>query len=248
MEFQDTLRVSDQDGVRQLVLARPAARNALDGALVAGLTQAIDDADADPQVRVVVLRGEGAGFCAGADLKETARIDDAFEAAAHAHRMRLLLEAPGRAAKPVIAQVHGFALGAGCALALACDMAVMADDARLGFPEVRHAVVPALVVPGLVRRVGPFAAFDLLANGRIFTAAEAAIPGLAVLPAGADLAAEVAARAAELAGRPPELLALVKQMVRVSAGADPDAAMDAAERVNVENRLRRARAARQEQG
>lgn len=248
MSVDDRLRVEDRGGVRRLVLDRPQARNALDGALVAALTQAIEDAGADPDTRVVVLAGTGAGFSAGADLKETARITDAFEAASHAHRMRRLLDAPGEIDKPVIAEVHGFALGAGCALALACDVAVCAADARLGFPEMRHAVVPALVVPGIVRRAGPLVAFDLLANGRIFTAAEAQIPGLVVLPPGADAVAETTRRAAELAGHPAELVAAVKRMVRTSDRSDRASAMDAAEQVNVENRLRRARATRQDEG
>ncbi|MBB6307393.1 enoyl-CoA hydratase/isomerase family protein [Xanthobacter tagetidis] len=246
MSRDDRLRVEDADGVRRLVLDRPEARNALDGALAAALAEAIAAAGADPSVRVVVLAGAGAGFSAGADLKETARISDPAAAAAHAHRMRLLLDAPGEIDKPVIAQVHGFALGAGCALALACDVVVCTADARLGFPEMRHAVVPALVVPGIVQRAGPLLAFDLLANGRIFTATEAAIPGLVVLPAGTDAASDVARRAAELAAHPPELLAAVKRMVRTSDRSDQASAMDAAEQVNVENRLRRARTTRQD--
>lgn len=247
MSRDHRLRVEDAGGVRRLVLDRPEARNALDGTLVGALTEAIAAAGADPAVRVVVLAGTGGGFSAGADLKETARITDAAVAAAHAHRMRRLLEAPGEIDKPVIAEVHGFALGAGFALALACDVAVCAADARLGFPEMRHAVVPALVVPGIVRRAGPLVAFDLLANGRIFTAAEARIPGLVVLPSGADAAPDVTRRATELAGHPTELVAEVKRMVRTSDRCDLAHALDAAEQVNVENRLRRARLTRQEE-
>ncbi|MBN8916882.1 enoyl-CoA hydratase/carnithine racemase [Xanthobacter flavus] len=246
MSGDDRLRIEDADGIRRLVLDRPQARNALDGALVAALSEAIKAAGADPAVRVVVLAGTGGGFSAGADLKETARITDAAEAAAHARRMRRLLEMPGGIDKPVIAEVHGFALGAGFALALACDVVVCTAGARLGFPEMRHAVVPALVVPGVVRRAGPLVAFDLLVNGRIFTAAEARIPGLVVLPPGVDAAPEVVRRVAELAGHPAELVAEVKRMVRTSDGADLAHAMDTAEQVNVENRLRRARTTRQD--
>lgn len=239
------LRTLDDDGVRHLILDRPEARNALDGALVKRLTDAILAADADPEVRVVVLRGEGPGFCAGADLKETARIEDEAAAAAHARRMRELLEAPQRIGKPLVCEVHGFALGAGCALALACDVMVATPDARLGFPEMRHQVVPALVVPGFVQRVGAAVAFDWLANGRIVAAAASHFPGLICVGDGEDLRGEVERRARELADKPAPLLEAVKRLVRLAAAGDPQAAMDGAERMNVENRLRRARTARQ---
>ncbi len=245
MTSQMRVRTADEQGVRTLTLHRPEARNALDRGLIETLTQAIEDAGADPQVRVLVLRGEGLGFCAGADLKETAAIEEADAAQEHARRLRRLLETPERIKKPVIAEVHGFALGAGCALALACDLTVAAGDACIGLPEMRHHVVPALVVPGFVRRVGPWMAFDWLANGRVMTAMASGIPGLICLPEGADLRAEVAARAAELARQPADLIAAVKGLVRMSATADPETAMAGAEQVNVENRLRRARAARQ---
>lgn len=110
-----------RDGVGHIVLNRPESRNALNSDLMHALYNAFSEADADPSIRVMVLRGEGKGFCAGADLKATAALADESAVRAHAKLMRLLLETPAALNKPLIAQVHGFALGAGFALALACD-------------------------------------------------------------------------------------------------------------------------------
>ena len=156
----DLVLIRHSDGVQHLTLNRPDKRNAMSRALIHALKAAFEACDADPAVRVVVLDGAGAGFCAGADLTETGAIATEDGASAHANLIASLLITPRTLSKPVIAQVHGFALGAGCGLALACNSIVCANDARLGYPEMARGVLPALVVPLLVRDVGRKAAFE----------------------------------------------------------------------------------------
>lgn len=240
----DVLIIEDHGPVRHLVLNRPAKRNALAAPLMAALLDAFEAAGADPKVGAVLLRGAGAGFCAGADLKETADLTEEAGIRAHADRLRRVLAAPQALGKPVVAQVHGFALGAGSGLALGCD-AVFADPATsFGYPEARHAILPALVVPALVHRLGRTAAFELLATGRTFDGAEAATLGLARLAQGADLAAAAQRHAEALAARPPGLAGAIKALVREVEPLAPEAALMHAMEANVQARLARAAARR----
>lgn len=230
------LITADHGPVRHITLNRPAVRNALCAPLIEELTAALAAADADAQVGAILLQGAGAGFCAGADLKETGAFDDEAVVRAHAERLRRLLLAPARTAKPIVAHVNGFALGAGCALALACDLCFTTADARFGYPEVRHGVMPALVVPGAVARLGRASAFDLLTSARLFDGREAAARGLAVL---AEDAAPAAARAAALAATAPGLVGRVKALIHAVDGLPVEAGFDHATAANIAARLSR---------
>lgn len=166
--------------VRIITLNRPEKRNALNGALCAAALEALRAADADADVAAVVLLGAGAGFSAGADLGE--RKELAGYAAAQSARAQLsldLLAAPGEIGKPVVAGIHGHTVGAGATLALVCDLVLAADDLKLSYPEAKHDIYPSLVMPTLLRHVGPKVAFDLLATGRVMGADEAVRLGLA---------------------------------------------------------------------
>lgn len=235
----DLVLIRHSDGVQHLTLNRPDKRNAMSRALIHALKAAFEACDADPAVRVVVLDGAGAGFCAGADLTETGAIATEDGASAHANLIASLLMTPRTLSKPVIAQVHGFALGAGCGLALACDSIVCANDARLGYPEMARGVLPALVVPLLVRDVGRKAAFEFLSAGRAIDAARASAMGLARPVAPAELASSTSRLAAELAQQPPHLMAALKALINSAEDLPLAEAMQHAFTANVASKLGR---------
>ena len=176
----DVLRTRNQDGVFTLTLNRPDKRNALSADLITRLGAALETADLDGDVRVVVIRGEGRDFCAGADLAEllASAGHDAGENEADALRLGDLFLRLRRLPKPAIAVVHGNALAGGCGLATACDLVVAAESARFGYPEIQRGFVPAMVLAMLRRLVGEAVAFDLVSTGRLLSAREAAALGL----------------------------------------------------------------------
>jgi enoyl-CoA hydratase/carnithine racemase len=163
----DVLLIEDRGPVRVLTMNRPEKRNALNHALTEALRDAASAADADDAVRCLVLTGAGPAFCAGADVtefkdltpRESALVDRRAELTTSLHQLL------PRLSKPVITAVNGPAMGGGAGLALAGDLALMAESARIGYPEVRHGIVAAIVMPNLVRQVGRKAAFELLATG-----------------------------------------------------------------------------------
>jgi len=156
-----------RDGVHGLTLNRPKKRNALNGDLVSALSDALARAAADDDVRVILLRGEGKDFCAGADLAELERVAELDHGASVAHAMELgdLFIRMRRHPKPIVAAVHGRALAGGCGLAMACDLILAREDAELGYPEVDLGFVPAMVMAILRRRVSEPVAFELVATG-----------------------------------------------------------------------------------
>ena len=212
----DVLTVEVAEGIATLTLNRPEKRNALNGALVDALHDALGEVAADPEVRVVALRGAGADFCAGADLAEVEKIAEmgTEESLADAQRMGDLFVALRTLDRPVVAVVQGRALAGGAGLASACDLVLARDDARLGYPEVHLGFVPAMVMAILRRKVGESRAFELVARGRRIDAAEARELGLVnrVFP-DARFESDVAAYLAELAALPPSALALTKRLL-----------------------------------
>jgi methylglutaconyl-CoA hydratase len=211
----DLLLRSLEDGVLTLTLNRPAKRNALSGELIEELHQSLERADLDAEVRVVVLRGAGKDFCAGADLDELlASVDrSAAENESAALRLGTLFERFRRLAKPVVAMIHGRALAGGAGLASACDISVAGAGAQLGYPEIQRGFAPAMVMALLRRMVGEKVALDLVLTGRVLTAEEARLVGLIsrVVP-DAKLEREVAALATTLTQTSASALAFTKQL------------------------------------
>lgn len=167
-------------GVLTLTLSRPEKRNALSSAVVERLLQELERADLDASVRVVVLRGAGKDFCAGADLDEllaSAGLDPEVNERA-ALRLGAVFTGIRALPKPVIAVVHGRALAGGAGLATACDIVLAAESAELGYPEIRRGFVPALVMAILRRLTGEKRAFELVTSGRSVGAREALELGL----------------------------------------------------------------------
>ena len=161
----NALLVEDRGAVRILTMNRPEKRNALNSELTQGLLDALRKADLDESVGAMVLTGAGQGFCAGADLSEFKDLQAGVAAENRAELTMQLHLAFSRISKPVVSAINGHAMGGGAGLAIAADLAVMAEDAKLGYPEPKHGIVAAIVMANLVRQVGRKAAFELVALG-----------------------------------------------------------------------------------
>ncbi|MSQ72087.1 MAG: enoyl-CoA hydratase/isomerase family protein [Betaproteobacteria bacterium] len=194
------LVVEDRGAVRLLTLNRPEKHNALNTVLTQGLLDALRTADREPAIAAVVLTGAGKSFCAGADTSEFSTLtpDDPQAVLDRSDLTTSLHLAFSNMAKPVISAVRGNALGGGAGLAIACDMMVIADSARFGYPELKHGIVAAIVMANLVRQVGRKQAFELVAMAEPISGERAHALGLAnrVVPE-----AEVLATALALADR-----------------------------------------------
>lgn len=170
----------DREAVRILTMNRPDKRNALNTELTQALLDGLRAADADETVACVVLTGAGPGFCAGADLSEFKDLSPANPSLvdARAELTMQLHHALPKLSKPVVTAINGAAMGGGAGLAIAGDLAVMAEDALLGYPETKHGIVAAIAMANLVRQVGRKAAFELVALGEPVDARRALALGL----------------------------------------------------------------------
>jgi enoyl-CoA hydratase len=186
-------------GVALVVLDRPTVLNALDFALIAELTAALETLDRDPACRVIVITGAGdRAFAAGADIPELATQTPAsLLADDHFHRWERIK----RIRKPLIAAVRGFALGGGCELAMTCDLLIAGEDAQFGQPEIKLGVMPgAGGTQRLTRAIGKAKAMELVLTGRTMGAHEAeahglvtrVVPSVDTVPAALELAATIA--------------------------------------------------------
>ncbi|AXB41150.1 enoyl-CoA hydratase/isomerase family protein [Amycolatopsis albispora] len=223
----------DHGAVRVLTLNRPDKLNALDTALTRALSEAL--AAADREARAVVLTGSGRGFCAGADLGEFSSLtpdqpDAVLERAALTARLQTQMQ---RMSVPVVAAVRGAAVGGGAGLAIGADMTVAGTDLKFGYPELKHSIVPALVMTGLVRHLGRKLAFELVSTGRLLTAAEAAEHGLVNRVVEPDQVVEAALEVArQWAEVEPRAIAAAKDLFYRVADLPTDAAMRAGQDVN----------------
>jgi len=184
-------------GVLTLTLARPRKLNALSPALVEQLGLGLAGAAADDEVRVVILRGAGRSFCAGADVVESLGPEDLGQARRFLEGLAGVLRRISALPVPVIAAVQGDAVGGGAELALEADLRVVAEDARLSFPDVALGSTPATLYP-LVRLVGRARATEMALLGTELDAAEMLRLGIAHRVAAAP---ELGAAAQELAER-----------------------------------------------
>ncbi|MBP7678615.1 MAG: enoyl-CoA hydratase/isomerase family protein [Thermoanaerobaculia bacterium] len=212
-------------GVVRVVLSRPELRNAFDDASIAEVTATFAALSSDASVRVVVLAGDGKAFCAGADLSWMKRMvtwgeEENRRDAEALGRMFLAIDS---CPKPVVGRVHGAALGGGAGLVAVCDVAVCAEGTLLGTTEVRLGIVPAVISPFVVRKVGESHARRWFLTGERFGADEALRAGLVhVVVPEAELDAEVDRVVDALLLGGPEALAvskgLAKRMGRVPTG------------------------------
>jgi len=171
-----TLKVRREGHLLRVTLARPERRNAFDAALIAELADAFGDVG---NARAVLLEGEGPSFCAGADVEwQRAAIDLTYdENVEDALRLYRMLEAVDSCPAPVVCCVHGFALGGGSGLVACADVAIAQPDAVFGFTEVRLGIVPAVISPFVLRKIGE-AARRYFVTGERFDAPTALRIGL----------------------------------------------------------------------
>ncbi len=217
MSDYQRIRYGVSHGIATVLLNRPEKRNALDNATLTELSHAFDAAGSDDAVRVVLLRGAGPDFCAGADLAQLERISassDPLENLQDAAMLGELFIKMRGLTKPIIAVVHGSAFAGGAGLATACDLAIAADTAKLSYTEVRLGFVPAMVMALLRRIVGEKVAFELAALGEVISAAEAQRLGIfnRVVPA-ALLDKAAGEFAADVAKRSASALLLIKRLL-----------------------------------
>jgi enoyl-CoA hydratase/carnithine racemase len=199
------VRVERGARVAVVTLARPDVRNAVSTPLLEELVGALGDLATEPEVRAVVLAGDGPDFCAGADFAELAGARSGPSGMDYGRSFEEAMEAIEASPAPVIASVQGAALGAGCQLVLACDLAVAAMDARLGVPSARLGILINFEsIQRLVLAVGPKRAGEVLFTGRAVSGTEAAAWGLVneAVPAG-DLQEATAALAEGVAEAAP---------------------------------------------
>lgn len=175
-----TVLCEDEGGIRLLTMNRPEKLNALNTDLTTSLLAGLQSAATDPEVHVIVLTGAGRGFCAGADVTEFKHLsaDNPRDIKARGDLTMRLHASFVTIDKPIICAINGVAMGGGCGLAVAGDMAVMAETAKLGYPEVKRGAVPAVVLANLVRQIGRKAAFELVMLGEHVTAERALSLGL----------------------------------------------------------------------
>src|SRR6188474_2799142 len=213
----ERLEVQFDGPVARIWLNRPDVRNAFDGLMVTVLRTTLFDMRTVDSVRVIVLGGRGAAFSAGADLQWMkamagfSREENLREAQALADLFFTVYESP----KPVVARVHGAALGGGAGLVAACDIPVAALGTQFGFTEVRLGILPAVISPYVVAKIGESAARELFLTGERFEAVRAQEIGLirAAVPE-EDLDATVSRRVEELLKSGPRAIAEAKALIR----------------------------------
>jgi enoyl-CoA hydratase len=196
-------------------LNRPNALNALNRALIAELTQAIEAFDRDSAIGCLLITGNDKAFAAGADIKEMA--DKTF-IEAYGSNFAADWDRAAHTRKPIVAAVAGFALGGGCELAMQCDLIIAADTAKFGQPEIKLGVIPGIGgTQRLTRAVGKAKAMDMVLTGRMMDAAEAERSGLVarVVPA-AELMNEAMKVAETIAGMSLPSVMAAKEAVNVA--------------------------------
>jgi methylglutaconyl-CoA hydratase len=204
----------EQRGVATLItLNRPERRNALSLELMSALCSAIDDAGRDPTRRAIILRGAGEGFCAGLDLKE-AQARGSHESSAKS--VATMLRTVHQSNLVTIAAVHGHAMAGGAGLMAACDLALVASGTKIGYPEVRRGLVPALVSTLLRHQIGERHLRELFLTAEPITAERALEIGLInrVVNGGADQVLDEALKLAEtVAEGAPGALSATKRLL-----------------------------------
>ena len=233
--------ITQRDGaIERLMLNRPQVRNAFNEEMIGELTDWAAAISLDHGVRVVVLAGAGATFCAGADLAWMARTiefseDENVEDAIRASRMFAALD---QLPMPLVGRVHGAALGGGAGLAAVCDVVVADEHALFGFTEVKLGILPAVISPFVVAKVGRSAARELFLTGRRFPAGRALDIGLVheVVPP-EDLESAVEKIVREILACGPEAVAAAKLLIADVWDKTPGEARDLTARALARRRI-----------
>jgi methylglutaconyl-CoA hydratase len=213
----ESVRLAVAGGIARVTLARPEVRNAFNAEVIDRLHEIFTRISAADDVRAVVLAGEGKVFCGGADVNwMRASLELSFDAnVGGAERMSDMFRAIDNSPKPVVGRIQGAALGGGAGLAAVCDVAIAAEDAIFGFTEVKLGIIPAVISPFALAKIGPSHARALFLTGERFGAERARGIGLVheVVPA-ADLDGAIERVLDELRSAGPTATAAAKLLVR----------------------------------
>ncbi|HUA08436.1 MAG TPA: enoyl-CoA hydratase-related protein [Candidatus Acidoferrales bacterium] len=218
-----TIQVTTEGAVARVTLARPEVRNAFNAEVIRELRDAFLNLSNDEAIRAVILSGEGKSFCGGADVNwMRGALDLSYdENVADAEAMSDMFRAIDRCSKPVIGRIHGAALGGGAGLTAVCDVAIAADDTLFGFTEVKLGIIPAVISPFVLAKIGVSHARALFLTGERFDASRARAIGLVhevVSSEQLDTAIERVVN--ELLGAGPSAVAAAKTLIaRVRAAS-----------------------------
>jgi len=225
--MSESLIIAGDDQVVRVRLNRPDVRNALDAELIAGLTDVFRRFEDQPHVRAIVLEGAGAIFCGGADIKYMRAALELSEKQNYEDALRLsdMFAAIDDCPAPTIAKVQGAALGGGAGLIAVCDIVLAEEDALFGFTEAKLGIVPAVISPFVLRKIGQTHARALFPTAERFNAERARRIGLVheVVPPG-QLDASVESKIQELLTSGPGAARLGKKIARTVGGLAPDEA------------------------
>ncbi|MDQ2857636.1 MAG: enoyl-CoA hydratase-related protein [Candidatus Eremiobacteraeota bacterium] len=229
--MEPSLLTLRRDGaVAHVTLARPEVRNAFNAALILELQTAFELLGNDPSVRVVVLAGAGKTFCGGADVGwMRASLDlGRAENVADARAMSRMFRTIDRLPKPVVGRIHGAALGGGAGLAAVCDVAIASSETLFGFTETKLGILPAVISPFVLAKIGVSHARALALTGERFAAARALAIGLIheVVASEAQLETAVARITAEVLGASPTGIAATKTLFALVRESDYDATLE----------------------
>jgi methylglutaconyl-CoA hydratase len=216
------LKTEVQDSIARVTLDRPEIHNALNEELIGRLTHAFKDLGSRREVRAIVLQGNGKSFSAGADLNWTKRVasftpEENRRDAQTAIEMFLTIV---RCPKPVIARVHGAALGGGSGIVAASDISIATENAQFGFTEVKLGIVPALISPLIVARIGSANAREYFLTGEKFPAATALSIGLVnhLVQNEAAMDALIETKLADILAASPAAIASTKELILTVSG------------------------------
>jgi methylglutaconyl-CoA hydratase len=234
-----TVRVLRDGAIAHVVLARPDVRNAFNAELIAALHRSFDDLAADASVRAIVLEGEGKAFCGGADIGwMRASLDLTHEQNVEGARaMSRMFRAIDRIPKPTIAKVHGAALGGGAGLVAVCDVAIASPETIFGFTETKLGILPAVISPFVLAKIGSSHARALALTGERFDAERARAIGLVhevVAPDALDAA--VARVCSEIESASPTGITAAKALFAAIAETSYDASLEVTARAIAEQR------------
>lgn len=232
----EILELSVHNGIATLTLNRAEKRNSLSSELIRALHDAMETCSANDDVRVVVIKGAGSAFCAGADLAYLQQISELSptENIADSTALKDMFQSIVQCPKPVIAMVQGPAIAGGCGLATVCDFVIAAkNNAVFGYSEVRIGFIPAIVLVYLVRKIGDTQARRLLLSAETISADEAHRLGMVTTVVDDEhLEAHVTALAEKLAKNSSSAMGLTKHMLNAVQGMSLDAGLQYAAVMN----------------
>jgi methylglutaconyl-CoA hydratase len=230
MPHQTILFEREAHGVARLTLNRPEAKNAMNGTMYDEARAVVAEIDRDPSIRVVVLTGAGTAFCSGGDFKyqQSQAKRPQAERLAEASKLALWLGELDRLSKPVLGRINGVAYGGGLGLVSVCDVAIATETVNCCLSETSLGLMPSMISPYVVRRMGVSNARSVFLNARVFSAREAQTFGVLheVVPDEAALDAAVARQVQLFLRCAPGAIAATKKLVDVVGGQPPRDSLD----------------------